>query len=69
MTEIMTMATEFFLTHSVAICVVLSILLVLSSVLFLKVMSKRKKKVSESKYSNNPEIDELEKIYLDSLKS
>lgn len=69
MTEFMATITDFFFAHSVAICVILGILLVLSSVLFLKVMSKRKKKVSESKYSNNPEIDELEKMYLDSLKS
>lgn len=67
MTEIMTMATEFFLTHSVAICVVLGVLLILSTTLFMKVMSKQKKLVAEKK--NEPEMHELEKMYLESIKN
>lgn len=67
MTEIMTMATEFFLAHSVAICVVLGVLLILSTTLFMKVMSKQKKLVAEKK--NEPEMHELEKMYLESIKN
>lgn len=67
MTEIMTMATEFFLTHSVAICVVLGVLLIVSTTVFLKVMSKQKKLVAEKK--NEPEMHELEKMYLESFKN
>ena len=67
MTEIMTMATEFFFTHSVAICVVLGVLLILSTTLFMKVMSKQKKLVAEKK--NEPEMHELEKMYLESIKN
>ena len=70
MTEIMAIITDFFFAHSVAICVVLGVLLVLSSILFLKTLNKnRKNKRVESKNSDKPELDELEKMYLDSLKS
>lgn len=67
MTEFMTIATEFFFAHSVAICVALGALLILSTTVFLKVMSKHKKLVAEKK--NEPEMHELEKMYLDSLKN
>lgn len=70
MTEIMAITTEFFFAHSVAICITLGVLFVLSSILFLKTLNKnRKNKRVESKNSNTPEIDELEKMYLDSLKN
>lgn len=70
MTEIMAITTEFFFAHSVAICVVLGVLLILSSSLFLKTLNKnRKNKRAESKNSDKPEIDALEKMYLDSLKN
>lgn len=68
MNEIMAMATEFFLAHTVAICVVLGVLLILSSSLFLKTLNKRSKaKKSIEAQKAKPELDPLEKMYLDSL--
>lgn len=64
MTEIMTMATEFFFAHSVIICVALGVLLVLSSAIFLTVLNKRKQKTVEAKDKDKPELDALEKLYL-----
>lgn len=70
MTEIMAITTEFFFAHSVAICVVLGVLFVFSSILFLKTLNKRSKaKKSIEAQKANPELDALEKMYLDSLKN
>lgn len=67
MTEIMAVLTGFFFAHSVAICVVLGVLLVVSTIVFLKVMSKHKKLIAEKK--NDPKLHELEKMYLESFKN
>lgn len=69
MPEILTTATDFFLAHSVVICIILAVLLVVSSIAFLMTLNKRKKAVEKNKSEDKPEIDVLEQMYLDSRAS
>jgi len=68
MSEFISMFIDFLSNHIVAVAVIIGLLLIVSGMFFSKVLSKRKQAKKSNDYDDVPHMDELEKMYMNSLK-